>query len=283
MQQVPGILRRIKDEHHWLAILVEGEHFDGIISDNRYGLYHAQVPSVIMTHQLQVLSGMGGLMDELLRTVHYRYLERFGTCWVVDVKGTTNLSGKLAHPRRLPSHTRYIGLLSQFEQQLSEGPETHQLMLLSGPEPQRSILSKKLWALATASRQPTVFVEGSDSAVRRDNIPGHITYHGRLAAGALEPLIQQASLVFCRSGYSTLMDLLALGKKAVVIPTPGQTEQEYLARHTHGLGLFFRLPQSQLPADPLAGRLKEFPFSRPDVSGWFTQYRQALAEWVKQL
>lgn len=254
--QIPKILRAIKSEHAWLARQQDEHRFDLVISDNRYGLFHPGIPAVIMTHQLQILSGKGRLADLILRKLHYPMLERFAACWVVDEAGADNLSGKLAHPAVLPAHAQYIGLLSQFMDRAvpanahTEAKEI--LVLLSGPEPMRGQLEAILLQQAAQLQQyPFVFVAGNPLGSIPGTLPAHITYHTHLPAPQLLDALQRASLVLCRSGYSTLMDLAVLGKKALLIPTPGQTEQEYLAAHLNRLGYYLvrDQPAVQLSAD----------------------------------
>src|SRR5690606_16155899 len=111
-RQVPRILGNIRKEHQWLSELVRKQRVDGIISDNRYGLYHQTVPSVIMSHQLQISTGFGAPADAALRKLHYKYLKRFQACWVPDLEGPDNLSGSLGHPEERLPNTYYLGLLS---------------------------------------------------------------------------------------------------------------------------------------------------------------------------
>jgi len=252
--QIPQVLTAIRNEQEWIGELCAARAIGGIISDNRYGLYHREVPSVIMSHQLRIRTGLGYLGDELLRPLHYRFLNRFDECWIPDLEDPPGLGGKLSHPHRLPAHSHYLGLLSQLgargRRPDDEGPL---LVLLSGPEPQRTMLSDLLWDQLQHYRHPTIFVEGSAAAQSRQPVPAHVQHFLQLSRSELSPLLRQASLVICRSGYSTLMDLVALNKKAILIPTPGQTEQEYLARHLHRAGVFYAVRQKDLD---LAGTLK---------------------------
>src|SRR4028119_2481792 len=154
-------------------------------------------------------------MDGLLRRLHYRALQKFGACWIVDVPAAPGLSGKLAHPGPLPRNARYVGFLSQFAAESREAEshaanENSLLILLSGPEPQRTMLSQKLWAQVQGYKGQVVFVEGREDAPVPTNIPPHIIHHRRLTSSGLRPLLEAASIVVCRSGYSTLMDLVAL-------------------------------------------------------------------------
>ncbi|HET8572607.1 MAG TPA: glycosyltransferase [Edaphocola sp.] len=239
--QVPKILKAIRREHQWLQQIQAKEQFDLVISDNRYGLHHSTLPCVIMTHQLMIKSGRGKMIDRQLQKLHYRFLEKFRACWIIDEAGANNLSGELAHPAHLPGNARYIGILSQMtlsplpEQPfkgIKEKPEI--LILLSGPEPMRSRLEAELLpqCKALSERYHFNFVAGNIQA-GQPSLPanGSFRYFQKLSATDLAPLLHTADLVICRSGYSTLMDLAVLGKKAMLIPTPGQTEQEYLARY----------------------------------------------------
>jgi predicted glycosyltransferase len=282
--QMPRLVRTIRKEHEWLNNLTQERQFDGIISDNRYGLFHTQIPSVMMTHQLLAQSGMGEAADQVLKRIHYKYIQRFRNCWVVDVAGVPNLSGKLAHPGAEPTNARYIGLLSQIaEEATRNGEEKHLLVLLSGPEPQRSILSGMLWEQVKGHHEKVVFVEGSNAVERPATIPDHIQYHKQVTKKDLLPLLQRASLVVCRSGYSTIMDLVALNKKAILIPTPGQTEQEYLGRHLHKEGLFYSVPQKRLDLEQALQDVKLFPFRELELRNAHKLYHQVLEQWVKGL
>jgi len=281
IKQVPHILNTIRKEHQWLQQLCEHHHFDGIISDNRYGLYHRGIPSVIMTHQLRVRTGKSMLADNIFAWLHYKMLQRFRQCWVVDVPGRPNLSGKLAHPRSLPRNTKYIGLLSQFGN-MATGSDEHLLVLLSGPEPQRSMLSAILWAQLQNYKGKVVFVEGSNDTEARD-VPPHIQYHKQLTQSVLQPLLQNASMVICRSGYSSIMDLVALDKKAILIPTPGQTEQEYLAKHLYKQDIFYTAEQDGFDLYSALQNAAGFPFKKLPLADAYSQYQDVIDSWLLSL
>lgn len=268
--QVPRIFSAIRKERRWLAAQQQAHAFDLVLSDNRYGMYHKGVPSVILTHQLQIQSGFGAWADKILRRLHYRMLGRFSACWVVDTAAGSGLSGALAHPEALPPHAAYIGLLSQFGEHKpsSEAPlPGNILVLLSGPEPMRSQLEQLV--LRQARSLPAyryVIVAGRPGAVPPAALPEHITYHAHANAQALSALLAHAALVICRSGYSTLMDLAVLKKKALLIPTPGQTEQEYLARYlaAGGMGHSVKQEQLRLSADIPRALSGSRPLQLPD-------------------
>jgi UDP:flavonoid glycosyltransferase YjiC (YdhE family) len=251
--QVPKILSAIKKEHRWLEEQQEIHQFDLILSDNRYGLYHKQVKSIILTHQLQIMSGQGTFADGILRNMHYRMLNKFDLCWVVDEKQDDGYSGKLAHPKILPPNASYVGLLSQFSGVgATDASNVHNriLVLLSGPEPMRGQLEALILSQIKLLTEYTFTVVGGNplGAAIKD-LPAHVTYYTHLNAENLLPQLLQASLVICRSGYSTIMDLAVLSKKALLIPTPGQTEQEYLASYLAGQNYFLNCKQEDIDLD----------------------------------
>jgi len=224
-----------------------------VISDNRYGLKIEGLKSVILTHQLQIMTGFGSGADSLMRRMHYRMLEKFDECWVVDTQENGGLAGTLSHPRQLPAHSHYIGLLSQLLAPAAlEQHNNNILILLSGPEPMRGILEEiMLQQAALATDYHFHVIAGNPSGRARTHLPAHVSYTTHANAQELAHALAHARLVICRSGYSTLMDLAMFGKKALLIPTPGQSEQEYLATllQTRGIALSRRQGETNLSKD----------------------------------
>jgi hypothetical protein len=239
---IPKILIGIKRENEWLRRFASQEGLDLVISDNRYGLYGAGVFSVFMTHQLAIRSSFGAGADWLLQRLNYTYIRRFSVCWVPDMAGAGNLAGKLAHPARMPDMTvRYIGWLSRLE--TVETVEVFDLLiLLSGPEPQRTILEEMVLGQLGERAEKTVLVRGLPKGSGALKAPEGVIVFDHLPARELGEVIGRSKLVLARSGYSTVMDLVRMGKKAIYIPTPGQPEQEYLGRYLEerGLGVCMR-------------------------------------------
>jgi UDP-N-acetylglucosamine transferase subunit ALG13 len=243
--QVPKIICSISNEHQWLDHQLDSNKWDLIISDNRYGLYTTRTRTVFITHQLGIISGFGKLGDILLRTMLYRWINRFNTCWIPDAAGDLNIAGKLSHPLSMPNHYAFIGPLSRLDKKptLTEG---HLLVLLSGPEPQRTILENKLIDQLSDIDEEVVFARGLPSSAPLIKNRGRIRFENHLDAKSLSEMLSNAKAVICRSGYSSVMDLLKLKKRALLIPTPGQTEQVYLAKHLGALRWFVVQEQSKL-------------------------------------
>ena len=228
--QVPRILHAIRQEHRWLKKAVEQFRFDAVISDNRYGLWHKKIPCIFITHQLRIRVPGSPFTENRLQKINYRYINRFSACWVPDELTAPGLAGSLSHPEKMPAvPVSYIGPLSRFEKKEIPEQTGHLLILLSGPEPQRTLLEEKIL-------EELVHYQGTATLVR--GLPGDqsmlpstnmIRIFNHLPAPLLNEEMQKAQQVICRSGYSSVMDLALLGKKSILIPTPGQTEQEYLA------------------------------------------------------
>ncbi len=263
--QMPRLLRRVSAEHQWLRETVAEHKIEGIISDNRYGLWHPEIPTVIVCHQLALHTGMGAFADKTAALFHRKLLSKFGAVWIPDVAAAAGLSGKLGHPENLPAGAKYIGPLSQFGSFLPadflSGKEPRKLVvMLSGPEPQRSILSDLLWPQLCALGLPAVFIEGK-AAVPVRTSTDTVKWHSLLAGKELQAILEAASYVVCRGGYTTLMDAAMLGLKLIVIPTPGQGEQEYLGWFLaeRGQGLCFSQQGFDLAA--ASGKAEDFPFA----------------------
>lgn len=273
LAQVPRVLGVIRKEQSILQEVARKHALTAVISDNRFGLRHPALRSVFLTHQLTIAAPFAPA-EAALRALNYRFIRRFSEVWVPD--GRAALAGRLAVPSgNLHLPVRYVGALSRFEpgagrEEPGAGPP---VVVLSGPEPQRTLLENILLPQLERLQIPIVLVRGlpslpghgpaAEAAPLPTPGPRHLTILPHLPAHSLLPLLQQAPWVLSRSGYSTVMDLAALRKKAILIPTPGQTEQEYLAAHLQARGLAHCPPQAgfHLPAALAAlGRLSpEWP------------------------
>jgi uncharacterized protein (TIGR00661 family) len=230
-KMIMAIIREKKIIKKWIAEF----NITGIISDNRLGVHSKKVPSVFITHQLNVLTGDSTWITSKL---HQIIIKRYDECWVPDtaVLGIQNLSGKLGHLNSTTLNIKYIGPLSRLKKEIV--PEKYQLMvLLSGPEPQRTLLEDLLNIEVMYFDGKVVFIKGIIETEQKTEIFRNITYYNYMTSAELELTINESKMVLCRSGYTTIMDLAQLGKKAFFIPTPGQYEQEYLAKKLKKEGL----------------------------------------------
>ncbi|MCM4159416.1 glycosyltransferase [Antarcticibacterium flavum] len=223
--KTPHILRTIKAEKAATEKLVRTAGISGIISDNRWGVRSVEVPSVFITHQIKVLSGLATFFSS---KIQQNYIKKFDECWVPDVAEEPSLSGRMGHTS-VDFPVRYLGVLSRFEK-LDLEPVYDLALILSGPEPQRSLLEKKLLTELNDLKGSIIMVRGiieKEQSMRQQN---NIRIYNFMTTIELEKVINQSLYVICRPGYTSLMDLAKLEKKLFVIPTPGQFEQEYLAK-----------------------------------------------------
>jgi UDP-N-acetylglucosamine transferase subunit ALG13 len=280
LRQVPQMGAAIRFEHRWLAQMMKRYRFHAVVSDNRYGLYHPAAHCTIVTHQLCIQVPVGG---GLLQRLHYSLLQQFNECWVPDVPAAPGLAGALSHPRRHPNMpVRFIGPLSRFEKREGSAHEAGVLLLLSGPEPQRTLFENMLLPQLAGLDGPVVLVRGlPGSSSVLPPMPG-VQVYNHLPANELDGVLRQAAFVVCRSGYSSVMDLAALGKQSILVPTPGQSEQAYLARHLQQSG--FALAQRQQGFDLQAALKKAALFScRFPERGSTSLLAPALDAWEERI
>jgi UDP:flavonoid glycosyltransferase YjiC (YdhE family) len=225
LSQLPSTISAIKRERKIVSKFIDKENIAGIISDNRFGVFSKKVPSVYITHQLNVLSGKTTFITS---KIHQQLIKKFDECWVPDLEGNQNYSGTLGHLKKHHLNLKYIGILSRFQPKELE-IKYDLLLLLSGPEPQRTLLENNLLLELKGYKGKILMVRGVFYATEI-NAASNFHIVNYLLANELEEAINQSNLVISRSGYSTIMDLAALGKKAFFIPTSGQFEQEYLAK-----------------------------------------------------
>jgi len=245
---IPKILMSILHEHFKVKQLVKIYDIDVIISDNRFGLWNKAVYSIFVTHQIAIQMPKGcKFFEHLLYHLNCWFIKHYDQCWIPDSAGATNLSGNLSHQFPAPANAKFIGILSRFEmpEVCTNIFEYDIVVLLSGPEPQRSLLEKILVEQIAETEFKTLIIRGlpKQSFVKPD--VRNISFVNHLRSQALSDAILKGNIVICRSGYSTIMDLVTLRKRAILIPTPGQTEQEYLARHLKNGRLYYSVSQSE--------------------------------------
>ncbi|MHC1703589.1 MAG: glycosyltransferase [Tenuifilaceae bacterium] len=236
-------------EHFTLKRIVKEHGINLIISDNRYGLWHKNLKTVIITHQLRVLFPKPFRFLEPVGELFVRYFaQKFTYCWIPDFPEEINLAGKLSHPSKTPLNSRYIGLLSRFNDYKNEyySHAWDLVGIVSGPSPQREILINSIAHLAKQKNLKTLIIKGNpdDGTTIIEN--DGVYYAGHLNDNDFVNAIKSTKYLITRAGYSTIMDLSALGVSGLIVPTPGQTEQEYLAEYLSKKGIFKACKQKDL-------------------------------------
>ena len=233
LQNCPKMIEAVLEEKKTIKKWIKKYDIDGIISDNRLGVFSQKVPSIFITHQLNVMTGSTTWITSKL---HQHIIKKYVECWVPDVKETPNLTGNLGHIKKADFKIKYIGPLSRMHKK--ETPKIYDLMvILSGPEPQRGFLEEKLKKEVLFFEGNVVFIKGVVEKDQNKEQIENVTYYNFMNSRQLEQTFNESEMVLCRSGYTTIMDLVKLEKKAFFIPTPGQYEQEYLAEKLEKEGL----------------------------------------------
>lgn len=230
---IPRFLITALKEKNVTERILDKEKISGILSDNRFGVRSKKVPSIYITHQLNVLSGK---TTSITSRFHQKIIRKFDECWVPDHKIEPNLSGELSNVKNNKFKVKYIGSLSRLYKK-SRSKTYDLLIILSGPEPQRSILEKKLSIQLKDYDKKVLLVRG---VIKKDPDPvinDNVTVVNYMLSEQLENVFNESEVILSRSGYSTIMDLTKLEKKAFFIPTPGQFEQEYLAKRMDQLNI----------------------------------------------
>lgn len=243
---IPKILKKISEEKKFVKEIVRSEKIDGVISDNRYGLGITDVPTVLLLHQLMIKSPFG---ESILHQITLNYVKQFSFCWVPDFAGAHNLSGDLAHQYPLPDNARFVGALSRFStlpQDETAGKKYDLLVIISGPEPQRTVFEKMIVQQVSKLPQRTLVLLGKPENDTKADKVGNAEIISHLNAEQLFNAISASELVLTRPGYSTIMDLAVMKKKAIFVPTPGQTEQEYLGNLYQQKKLHLCVKQNEL-------------------------------------
>lgn len=249
---LPVLILHVIREHKILKRIIRDNDIDIVISDNRFGLWNKKIRSVYITHMPRIpFPAPFSFLEFTGVILHRMIIRRYSLCFIPDLPGEINLSGKLSHGLRLPGNVRYIGLLSRFTKDDAGQDKTnpdirHNTVILSGPEPQRGILRKKLYDIFRDAEPVTVFLGGEPGGSLNAVREGNIIWYDHPDTAEMTRLIMTGETIITRAGYTTIMELTSLGCSALLIPTPGQTEQEYLAAALAEKGWFSTLQQKKL-------------------------------------
>lgn len=239
---VPGALIDFRKEHLAIESIVKEYNIDAIISDNRFGCRSKNTYSVFITHQLHIQSPKSWKWtSSIINGINHSYIKKYDELWIPDVAEEPSLSGILSHPADEKIKTSYIGFLSRFQDNISndEDKDIDYLIILSGPEPQRSIFENLVIKQAKNINGRIVMLRAKpDRSELPKDIPSNVTAFNHVEDKLFANLISKSKNIICRGGYSSLMDLIRLNKNAYLVPTPGQTEQEYLAEYLSKTGFF---------------------------------------------
>jgi spore coat polysaccharide biosynthesis predicted glycosyltransferase SpsG len=279
--QLPKIFFAVRKEKRWLKNFTSHTPVDAVISDNRYGFRCNNLPCFFITHQLLIKAPFS-FAEKILQRVNYALIQKFTACWVPDDKGRINLGGELSHPTHLPEiPVHYLGGLSRLTKRDDCEIAFDLLVILSGPEPQRTLLEKKMLKQLEAFAGTVLLVRGLPGQEQLPMLRKNITIKNHVGSKELEAAFSASELIICRSGYTTLMDICKFQKKSILIPTPGQTEQEYLARHFEKQGWSVTVSQQNFSLQKVLLKAKNFEYKLPQLD--MHCYKSVMEEFVRKL
>ncbi len=225
----PQVFMAIQKEKKAATRLLSKYKADMIISDSRFGFRSSRVPSHIISHQLNLMSS-DPILKKFLNLINDRYLNAFSSCWIPDTPDHM-LSGALSQNPRIKK-THFLGAISRLKTETND-IEYDLGIFLSGPEPARSKLESKLIKKYRGSNWRICLTRGTSSE-RANEFPDSWTIVDLADSQQMSRFIQRSERIISRSGYTSILDYYNLKKEAFLIPTPGQSEQEYLSDHLDG-------------------------------------------------
>jgi len=243
--QIPKSLITKKKESIVADKLVKRYNAHLLISDNRFGMHSKHCKSIFITHQIRIR------LPFLLRFLEYPFfiinrtmISKFDECWIPDYAGSKNLSGILSHSWSVPN-SHFIGPLTGREKMIC--PQIYDIVaILSGPEPQRSMFETQLRTILPYLPYNSCLVRGVLAGKNYATKVGNCTIQTFATNNEINQLLNGSRIIISRAGYSSIMDYEKLAIKAILVPTPGQSEQEYLADYLAHTPNYWCVDQSKL-------------------------------------
>ena len=278
LTSIPNALINFSKEHKAIEKIVEDYNIDTIISDNRFGCWSKKVHSIYITHQLNIqVPKFFKWTSFIVNHLHKRYIKKYNELWIPDTEHAQSLSGILSHPANIKIKTRYIGFLSRFSSEAKEESKSiDYLVILSGPEPQRTIFEDIVIKQASEVESSIVILRAKPNEdIIPDKAPENVTFFNHVDDETFTQIVANSKNIICRGGYTSLMDLIILNRNAYLVPTPGQTEQEYLAQHLAKEGLFNYCKQKDF-------KLKNVNIPNIEINNHFKNKRNNIKDIINE-
>jgi uncharacterized protein (TIGR00661 family) len=242
----PLFIRKILYGFNRLNDILEKKEYDIIISDSRYDIHSEKIPSFFISHQMRIMNPLRiKILEKGSELYNLYFFKRFNGVLVPDYK-EDNLSGDLSHNLNKIDEKKihYVGVLSDFKK-INKKKDIDYFISISGPEPQRSLFEQKL--LSQVDKLTGKIIMTLGKAEKKGIINNkNIETYSFLEKNKREDFLNRSKLIISRSGYSTILDLTVLGLKALMCPTPGQIEQEYLSDYHNKKRTFYSVSQDNL-------------------------------------
>jgi len=248
--------------------IIQKGNYDLVIADNRLDVYDRKDNSYIMTHNIRFETYF--FLRPFFNFFTYLYCSRFGHVLIPDYEGENALAGRLSNnitfiPKKM---LIYLGIISRVKKK-NVKKDIDYFITLSGPEPQRTTLENLFLSQIKSLKGKIVFSGASPEGSKVHINDKNIKFYPYLNKDQQEDFLNRSKVIITRSGYTTLMELAEIGiSKAVIIPTPGQTEQEYLGKLSEKNRWWHSADQSDINLSEIISNLKEFKGYSPS---WKTE------------
>lgn len=267
LKRVPILLLEILKEHKQLKKIIKENKINVVISDNRYGLWNKNVYSIFITHQINIkIPVKCKLLGYAVNKINQYFINKYDLCWIPDFEKPPFLAGELSHTKNKLNNIAYIGLLSKFLnfslQKVNISKNYDIVAIISGPEPHRTIFENILIEQFQTTNKRCLIINGVPLKTNKTKTIRNIEIVTHLSTSDMYSVINNAQYIVSRAGYTTIMDLIALKRTAILVPTPGQTEQEYLADYYSGKKIFYCIEQSKFNINKAISIVENF--SVPD-------------------
>lgn len=241
----PKMLQSLKNARRASKKIIHENGYDLVISDCRYDVYGEKKKSFLINHQLRFAAPAGA--ETFAELWLAQRMSKYKKVIVPDFPGKDNLTGKLSHKLHFikSKKVEYVGILSHIKKTKCR-KDIDYLITLTGPEPQRSLLEDIVFKQA-GCLSGKVVIAGGNPDKDKPKLAANVEYHPYLNTQQMEDCLNRCKFFISRSGYTSMMELAELGiSKALLIPTPGQTEQEYLGEFYMKQGYFPQVTQKEL-------------------------------------
>ncbi|MFI5173087.1 MAG: glycosyltransferase [Chitinophagales bacterium] len=260
ISQLGKVFKGIKRENRATRQILKTHQVDLIISDNRYGIHSRKIYSIIISHQMMVKMPQFRMAEPFVYLWLQWQHKNFDAIWIPDIKQEPNISGDLSHKYPVPKKATFIGILTRFRKpDIIPPKKIDVLVIISGPEPQRTIFENIIVTQAENSTKQFVIVSGLAEKNTDEMVGNNIRMISHMPGEELFSLILSSEIIISRGGYSTLMDLAMLNKKCIFVPTPGQTEQEYLVEELHKKKMVYSIHQNKFDLHVALEAVKNYP------------------------
>jgi len=261
--RMPILIMGIIKEHFKLKTIIKKNKIDVVISDNRYGLWNKNVYAVFITHQINIKIPIKcKLLEHIVNSINHYFINKYDLCWVPDFEEPPFLASELSHQKNKSSKIKYIGLLSKFSnypiQKINNNKKYEIIAIISGPEPHRTIFENILIEQFKKLNTNCLIVNGTPLKENKTKIIQNIEIVSHLSTNDLYNVINNSKYIVSRAGYTTIMDLIALKRTAILVPTPGQTEQEYLSDYYSEKKIFLKMIQKKFDINEALKNINEY-------------------------